>query len=58
MGSGRVLRVKKLGYMRKLRGVPLTDHIDAISAELSYLTIIREPFEVTIDLYSIDVSSP
>ena len=58
MGSGRVLRVSKLGYLRKLRGVPLTDHVDAISAELSYLTIIGEPFEVTINLYGIDVSSP
>ena len=58
MGTGWVLRVRKLGYLSKLRGVPLIDHVDANSAKLSYLTIIGEPFEVAIDLYRINVSRP
>ena len=58
MGSGGVLRAWKLGYLSKLRGVPLMDHVDADSAKLSYLTIIGEPFKVAIDLYGIDVSRP
>ena len=58
MGAGRVLRVRRLGYLRKLRGVPLTDHVDAMFAELSNLTIIGEPFEVSIDTNGINVSTP
>ena len=55
MGSGRVL-ARAFGYSLKIGIVRCTPHVDTYSIKKTFLTTIREPFHVAIDLDLFDIS--